>query len=76
MVRSIESCELLGDPVVHTEGKRVVAGWGGGISSGLFSRDITHPGGLWDQGRVWPAPHLASPARWGHLWMLCSMSWC
>lgn len=75
MVRSIESWELLGDPVVHPEGKRVVAGRGGGISSGLLGRDITPPGRLRDQGRVWPAPHLASPARWDHLWMLRSASW-
>lgn len=52
---SVGSGLLLGVPAVHPKGKRVVAGWGGGIRSGLVGRD-TAPRGLWGQGRVQPAP--------------------
>lgn len=36
---SVGSGLLLGVPAVHPKGKRVVAGWGGGIRSGLVGRD-------------------------------------
>lgn len=71
----------LGDAVVHPKGKTVVAGWGGGISSGLLGRNTASPGGCEakagsSQPPCWAGRCLASPARPGHLWMLPSVSWC